>query len=90
MSEKPVLDKEFVACLRCPETRTPLQLAERSLVDRVNQAIAAGRLRDKVGRTLKSPLDGGLLREDGKILYPILDGIPILLADEGIPLEQFQ
>jgi uncharacterized protein YbaR (Trm112 family) len=28
-----------------------------------------------------------LLREDGKILYPIRDNIPVLLADEAISLE---
>jgi uncharacterized protein YbaR (Trm112 family) len=33
-------------------------------------------------------LDGGLVREDKAIVYPIVRQIPILLVDEGIPLEQ--
>jgi len=29
-------------------------------------------------------LEEGLLREDGTLIYPIRDGIPVLLIDEGI------
>ena len=28
----------------------------------------------------------GLIREDGKVLYPISDGIPLLVPEEGISL----
>jgi uncharacterized protein YbaR (Trm112 family) len=28
------------------------------------------------------------VREDDRIAYPIIEGIPHLLVDEGIPLEQ--
>ncbi len=31
-------------------------------------------------------IDGGLVREDGKCLYPIRGNIPIMLIDEAIPL----
>jgi uncharacterized protein YbaR (Trm112 family) len=31
---------------------------------------------------------GGLVRADNKILYPIREDIPVMLIDEGIPLEQ--
>jgi uncharacterized protein len=32
-------------------------------------------------------LDGGLLRADKKILYPVREDIPVMLIEEGIPLE---
>jgi uncharacterized protein len=32
------------------------------------------------------PIAEGLVREDGKMLYPIRDGIPLLVPEEGIPL----
>jgi uncharacterized protein YbaR (Trm112 family) len=32
------------------------------------------------------PVDGGLVRSDGRFLYPIRDDIPIMLVEEAIPL----
>jgi uncharacterized protein YbaR (Trm112 family) len=62
--------------------------AEDRLVVRVNRAIAAGRVTNRAGRLVDQPIGGGLLRTDKTVLYPILDGIPVLLADKAIPLEQ--
>jgi uncharacterized protein YbaR (Trm112 family) len=87
-SEPPVISKELLEILVCPETRTPLSLAGEELVDRVNQAIGEGRLRNKAGETLRRPLEGGLVRADGSTLYGIVDGIPVLLIDESIELGQ--
>ncbi len=33
-------------------------------------------------------LDAALAREDGLVAYPIRDGIPVLIAGEGIVLER--
>jgi uncharacterized protein YbaR (Trm112 family) len=35
---------------------------------------------------VKQALAGGLVRQDGKIVYPVRDDIPVLLVDEGIAL----
>ena len=32
------------------------------------------------------PIAEGLIREDGRMLYPINNGIPQLIPEEGIPL----
>ena len=33
---------------------------------------------------LPVPLDAGLVREDGAVVYPIRGGIPVMLAEEAI------
>ena len=53
----------------------------------VNRAIAAGRVKNRGGRLVEQAIDGGLLRVDNTLFYPILDGIPLLLPDEAIPLD---
>jgi len=83
------LRQEFIDLLRCPETRTKLALAPTELLEKLNGAIAAGTLKNRIGQVLTAKLDGGLLREDAQVLYPIFNEIPILLTDEGISLGQF-
>lgn len=82
-----MISKELLDILVCPETRARLELADAELVARLNRAIAAGKLRNKGGEKLERPLDGGLIREDGAVVYPIIDGIPVLLVDGGIRIE---
>jgi uncharacterized protein YbaR (Trm112 family) len=80
--------EDLLKVLRCPEDRSALSLADRALVDRVNSAIRAGRLRNRGGHAVGHPIDGGLVRAAGDLLYPIVDEIPVLLQDEAIPLDQ--
>ena len=35
---------------------------------------------------MSQPISEGLVREDGKILYPVDDGIPVMLIEESIEL----
>jgi uncharacterized protein YbaR (Trm112 family) len=74
--------------LVCPIDRTPLASADGDLIAQLNRAIAAGVIKNRTGRIVEGGFEGGLVRADGTVLYPILDGIPLLLADEGIPLAQ--
>ena len=66
----------------------PLRLAEADLVARLNEAVATGTLRNMAGSALSEALDGALVREDARVAYPIIEGIPHLLVDEGILLLQ--
>ena len=69
---------------RAPE-RTYLREADGSFAEiPVDDGLAdaPGESFDAAGAV--EPLEAALVREDGALLYPIRDGIPVLLADEGI------
>jgi uncharacterized protein len=83
-----MISDELLKLLVCPDNRTTLTRAEPELVTRLNAAIADGRLRNKAGQAVENPFGGALVREDRTIAYPVIDEIPMLLVDEGIPLSQ--
>lgn len=83
-----MLKNELLNILRCPESRTKLSPVSGEILARLNAAIRNGRLINCAGQILERPLDGGLVREDGTLLYPISDNIPVLLRDDAIMLEQ--
>lgn len=84
-----MIDDALLKILVCPENRTSLRIADQDTVMKLNSAIAAGKLKNRAGEPVTSPLGGGLIREEGDLLYPIIDGIPVLLAEEAIQLEAF-
>lgn len=82
------LDKDLLAILCCPETKQPVTLADTALIHRLNEAIKGRRLQNKGKQAVTEPVEAGLLRADAKVLYPIRENIPVMLIEEGIPLEQ--
>jgi uncharacterized protein YbaR (Trm112 family) len=81
-----MIDEQLLEILACPEDKSPVHLADAALLQQVNAAIAAGRLGNRGGSVVSEPIDGGLVRADGKWLYPIRDDIPVMLIEEAIPL----
>ncbi|MDR2578504.1 MAG: hypothetical protein LBC70_06825 [Chitinispirillales bacterium] len=66
-----MIDKELLNILCCPETKQNLAAAEDAVIKNINSAIKAGKITNRSGAAVKEPIDGGLLREDGKYLYPV-------------------
>jgi len=77
---------ELLEILCCPETHQTVALADAATIQRVNDRIAAGQLQNRAGKKLEQKVEEGLMRQDGKVLYPVRNGIPVMLIDEGIPL----
>lgn len=81
------IDNELLAILCCPETKQEVTRAEGRLIQLLNDRIRKGDLKNKAGHAVNDILDDGLLRADKKILYPVREDIPIMLIEEGIPVE---
>ena len=81
-----MIDAELLKILCCPETHQDLRVAEDTVIERLNGLIAKAQLKNRAGNLVQEPIDGGLIRGDGKILYPVRRNIPVMLVDEGIAL----
>jgi uncharacterized protein len=84
-----MIDPQLLEILCCPETKQPVVLVEGEVIDRINARIQAKAVKNRGGQAVEEKIDGGLVREDRKFLYPIRDSIPIMLEDEAIPFEEF-
>ncbi len=73
--------KELLELLCCPETGQSLQPAPEDLIIRLNSQRAAGTLKNRAG-ALPDPFEGALMTLDGSRIYPIRNGIPVLLIPE--------
>jgi uncharacterized protein YbaR (Trm112 family) len=83
------MDKKLLSILCCPVTRRQLLPAKTDLLERVNTAIETGAVSNRDGTVLGDALTEALVTDDGKLLYPVADGIPVLLEGESISAEQF-
>ena len=81
-----MIHPELLEILCCPETRQRVREAPAALVESMNRAIRDGSLETPAGGGEAGVLDGGLVREDGKFLYPVRNGIPIMLIEERIAI----
>ena len=80
------IEPELLEILVCPETRQPVSMATEEVLATVNERIRAGAAKNHQGEPVTKPVEEGLVREDGKCLYIIDDGIPNMLIDERIDL----
>jgi len=82
------MDKKLLDIICCPLTKLPLELLDADRLDRLNQAIAGGTVRNYADQLLGEPLGQALVTRDGKLVYPVRDRIPILLEEESIDWNQ--
>ncbi|MBH0207229.1 MAG: hypothetical protein A4C66_08225 [Nitrospira sp. HN-bin3] len=84
------INPDLLAILCCPETKQKVAVAEDAVIVTLNSWVTRGELKNKGNRSVTEPFEAGLVREDGALLYPIRNNIPVMLIEEGIPLAQIQ
>jgi uncharacterized protein YbaR (Trm112 family) len=82
-----MINPELLEILVCPETKQTLKVAGTDVLNRVNQAMEVGGLVNQGGERVKDRIEEGLVREDGDVLYPVREDIPVMLLDEAIRLD---
>jgi len=83
------MNLRLLEILCCPVSKTPVRLLDKTQLDILNQGIKTGNVQTIDGAVITQPLSQGLITIDGKLVYRIEDGIPVMLADEAISILQF-
>jgi uncharacterized protein YbaR (Trm112 family) len=82
------MDKRLLDIVCCPVTKLPLQLLDSERLMRLNSAITAGQLQNRSAQTLPEILSEALVTRDARLVYPVREGIPVLLEEESIDWQQ--
>ena len=82
------MDKNLLDIICCPVTRLPLEILDAARLDALNTAIGRGDIQTAAENPVAEALAEALISRDGQHVYPVRDGIPVLLADESIHWSQ--
>jgi uncharacterized protein YbaR (Trm112 family) len=83
------IDQRLLDILCCPISKTPVVPLSKAQLEVLNSHIKAGHALNVEGQALSAPLQEGLITTDSKVIYPIDDGIPVMLPESGIGTTQF-
>jgi uncharacterized protein YbaR (Trm112 family) len=77
---------DLLEMLACPEDKSAVRLATAAELETLNARIRAGQVQNRGGQPVTEPLQEGLVRADGRWIYPVREDIPIMLMDEAVAL----
>lgn len=82
------LPESLLDILCCPVSHEPLRPLSKARLNKLNQRIAAGELLYVDSSPVEQTLSDALITRDGKVVYVIDQGIPVLLPERGIGTTQ--
>jgi len=84
------VDGKLLEILCCPVSKVALNRLEHSRLEKLNRAITAGEVQTVHGEKVSTVLKEALITEDGRVIYPVADDIPLLLEEKGIGTTQLR
>ena len=84
------ISEDLLQILCCPRTKVPVEMLSAERLAKLNEQIAKGTVKNYDGSAVEKALDEGLVTEDGKTVYRIDDGIPVMLVDQAIETDQLE
>ena len=82
------ISEELLKILACPITGKRLRMATPQELDEINSMIKQQTIKRRNGNKIEIELEAALITDDGKIVYTFEEGIPNLLAEDGIELSE--
>lgn len=82
------VDKHLLEILVCPATKTPVKLLSKDKLAILNREVEKGAISYVDGSLVEGPIEEALITEDGRTLYRVSDGIPVMLVEQGISANQ--
>jgi len=84
------MDAKLLDILCCPVTLKPLAELPADKLASLNAVIGDGGVSARGGDQVSEPLQGALITDDKRLVYPVRDGVPVLLEEAGIDLASLQ
>ncbi len=82
------IDQKLLEILVCPVSKVPVKLLSKDKLAIFNSSIGNNEIKNIGGEVVAQTLTEALITSDGRTLYPVDDGIPIMLEDQGIAANQ--
>ncbi len=84
------LDKRLLDILCCPASKQPVSILTSAQLEAINRAVDASQLVNAEGVAVTQRIASGLITRDGRTVYRVDDGIPVMLADQAIATSQVE